>query len=135
VKNDAKGHEIMNDWIKQYNSDKWWYDGKWRTESAWAGDDYEQGAFLKILKNHKQHVDHLDYYYLNNNNPNNINNTITMHLAGIFKLDPDRRKKSMGVSSRNMVPLFIVAILFTIVFVFFLTTLLRNGKLLFRNTL
>lgn len=91
VKNDAIGKTIVKDWIATYPPHKWTYhNSKWTTESAWAGEDYEQGAFVKyVLPRYKKHIVKVHYSILNNHVCNN-KKTISVHLAGIYK-----RKKSL----------------------------------------
>jgi hypothetical protein len=90
VKNDKIGLEIINKWMKMYNPDKWiYFNKKWLAESDWAGEYYEQGAFIKhIYKNKKyfQYIKQLPFYILNNNNCSDNNpNIIVSHLAGHHK--------------------------------------------------
>jgi hypothetical protein len=92
VKNDEMGKTIVKDWMSKYNSDHWKYENsKWTTETAWAGEDYEQGAFVKhILNNstYKNHIMQLPYHILNNNTCNsNLDENISVHLAAKFKED------------------------------------------------
>ena len=101
IKNNKYGHDIIKEWTSFYNPNKWEYkDLTWRTESAWAGEEYEQGSFIKyILHNPKfnTHIINLPYYYLNNNNCENNIDTITTHLAGIHKEDDNILEKCFKI--------------------------------------
>jgi len=92
VKNDKIGKDIIKEWISHYHPDKWKYENlKWKTDTQWAGEHYEQGAFIKFILHNDKFVNHiikLPYYYLNNNNcEHNMNETITVHLAGHYRDD------------------------------------------------
>jgi len=106
VKNDKNGNGIMREWISRYNPDKWKFiDSKWYTQSAWAGEDYEQGSFVKnIFSNPKyhKHIIQLPYYYLNNNSCEKYtDDTITTHLAAEFKMNPSVVQKCFNLFKKN----------------------------------
>jgi galactosyl transferase GMA12/MNN10 family len=90
VKNDERGRGIMKEWISNYNPNKWTYaNSKWTTPSVWAGEDYEQGSFIKHILNstkYNKYIVQLPYQFLNNNNCiDNTTDTITTHLAAEHK--------------------------------------------------
>jgi hypothetical protein len=108
VKNDVHGKEIMKEWISNYNPDKWKFiSSKWYTQSAWAGEDYEQGSFTKNIFNNPKYYKHivqLPYYYLNNNSCEKFSDeTITAHLAAEFKTMPNVVQKCLNIF-KNVVP-------------------------------
>ena len=51
IKNNAKGREIVEKWLSYYNPSKWIKNnsGKWQCKGSWAGVDYEQGSFTKLV--------------------------------------------------------------------------------------
>lgn len=90
IKNNEVGKEIIHKWTKLYNSNDWTFNnGKWKTNKSWAGEAYEQGSFVKyILPFYKSSnaIKIMKYYILNNNDCKHLHkNTISVHLAGIFK--------------------------------------------------
>lgn len=92
IKNNVKGKEIINEWLSYYNSKNWNYDAennKWKTDSEWAGKDYEQGSFVINILNNAKYVNDIkkySYEILNNNScTDNIENTISVHLADYKK--------------------------------------------------
>jgi hypothetical protein len=91
IKNDEIGKEIITKWIECYDRTKWSYNrhsGKWETPTEWAGDDYEQGAFIKyILNEYKDHIHKTEYYILNNVFPEYLDKSIIAHLAGYYKFN------------------------------------------------
>jgi hypothetical protein len=88
VKNDEIGHKILTEWIKRYDASKWEFNGKWTTETKWAGEYYEQGAFVKyILNEYKEHIQMTHYHVLNNIVPEYDILSITAHLAANYKHD------------------------------------------------
>uniref|UniRef100_A0A6C0EEF1 Nucleotide-diphospho-sugar transferase domain-containing protein n=1 Tax=viral metagenome TaxID=1070528 RepID=A0A6C0EEF1_9ZZZZ len=92
VKNDSYSREIFSYWKSLYNPNNWRMEGnKWKTDKPYAGDDYEQGAFVtNILSNNQYsaYIKTVPYYILNNNScTENTNETIVTHLAGRIK-DP-----------------------------------------------
>jgi hypothetical protein len=100
IKNNNIGKEVINKWISYYNPNKWKYDNnvkKWTTQSQWAGDDYEQGSFIKNIledKNYSEHIKVFPYNILNNNSCiENTENTISVHLAGDHKQNEDTLSK------------------------------------------
>lgn len=47
VRNTPAGHGLMAAWLGQYRPDAWRRaDGRWASHSDWAGESYEQGAFV-----------------------------------------------------------------------------------------
>lgn len=90
VKNDKYGREIVSYWKSLYNPNNWWREnGAWKTNSKYAGIDYEQGAFdIKILNNPQfsSHIKTVPYYILNNTSCTEyVDETIVSHLAGSHK--------------------------------------------------
>src|SRR5690606_28431213 len=63
--------------------------GKWTTNELWAGEAYEQGSFIKYLLpfyTSTNSIKIMKYYILNNNDCKHLHpDTISVHLAGIFK--------------------------------------------------
>lgn len=103
VKNNTVGRNILKEWIATYNPNKWIYQhSKWKTESKWAGEDYEQGAFVKhILPKYDSHIAVVPYYILNNNKCTNLNKTISVHLASGYKQDKSRVKRCIRTFTRK----------------------------------
>jgi hypothetical protein len=100
IKNDENGRNLVKKWTSHYRPDKWQYKNeKWATESIWAGEDYEQGAFVKhIIPNPEfnKNIIQLSYKYLNNHNcEDNLDEVITTHLAGERKTDNPRVQKCL----------------------------------------
>lgn len=93
IKNDESGRKIIKDWIGKYKSENWTFENpKWTTQSTWAGEDYEQGAFSNhILKDpsHRQNIIQLPFWWLNNNSCDENKESISVHLAGHYKDDKD----------------------------------------------
>jgi len=92
VKNDSYSREIFSYWKSLYNPNNWWMEGnKWKTDKPYAGDDYEQGAFVTYILSNNQysaHIKSVPYVILNNSScTENTNETIITHLAGRTK-DP-----------------------------------------------
>jgi hypothetical protein len=51
-KNTDNGKNIINKWVSYYHKDKWSYNvetEKWSTDAGYAGDEYEEGAFVKYI--------------------------------------------------------------------------------------
>jgi len=124
VKNDKIGIEIIKKWMKLYNPDKWTYfNDEWLTESDWANEDYEQGAFIKYIyknSNYSKYIKQLPFYILNNNNcSDNNSNIIISHLAGYHKENEVNIKNCIDSFShhdydRIILFLIIIIILLTI---------------------
>jgi hypothetical protein len=93
MKNDEKGREIIAKWTQSYDETKWNYNlftGKWSTNSMWAGEDYEQGAFIKyVFDEYKEHIYVTEYYVLNNVSPQYKEESVVAHLAAIYKTNHD----------------------------------------------
>jgi hypothetical protein len=94
VKNNNIGKNIINKWITYYHKDVWTYDEetkKWDTQAKYAGEEYEEGSFIKYIledKNLVKDIKILPYYYLNNNNCNDYQDeTLLVHLAATHKKD------------------------------------------------
>lgn len=108
IKNDEIGQNIIKEWLSHYNPNNWKYENMvWTTNTKWAGDSYEQGSFIKYIKNNNKFINNiiqLPYFYLNNNNcENNTNDTITVHLAAFHKNNYNTiykclRKNKMNIS-------------------------------------
>jgi len=67
VLNTPVGKEIMSKWAEGYKGDKWKKNvtGKWQTNGEWAGQNYEQGSFMKtILPNYADSLKHYDENFL-----------------------------------------------------------------------
>ena len=140
VKNDAIGKHIMNYWMSLYNASKWsCIDSKWKTDSPWAGEDYEQGSFTKFIWNnphYKQHIAQLPYYTLNNNCDGDPKKTITVHLADDFKSDTELVNRCINnfIVKKEKFPLIgvgftaLLLLFFTVVLVFLFLLLRRKRK-------
>ena len=102
VKNNTIGRTMINEWIATYNPNNWTYhNSKWTTESKWAGEDYEQGAFVKyILPKYRKHIAKVYYYFLNNHLCN-LNTTISVHLAGYYKRHNSKVNKCKRTFTRK----------------------------------
>ena len=90
IKNNVVGKEIVQKWTECYNSNDWTFNnGKWTTNKSWAGEAYEQGSFIKFLLpiyKSQNTIKIMNYYTLNNNDCKHLHkDTISIHLAGIFK--------------------------------------------------
>jgi hypothetical protein len=104
VKNNVMGRTIVKDWIATYNPDNWTYkNAKWKTESKWAGVDYEQGAFVKyILPKYSKHIARVPYYMLNNHRCTRyLNKSISIHLAAEHKKDKTRVNRCIRTFTRK----------------------------------
>ena len=90
------GMNIMNDWMKCYNKNKWHKTGrnKWTADCKWAGVCYEQGSFVKYIspKYHK-YIHTFDWSFFQSFYSNLIENenicVFSLHFAG------DKIKKEM----------------------------------------
>jgi hypothetical protein len=88
VKNNEIGKNIFRDWLKCYNPSKWLklITGKWRYIGGgpWAGIDYEQGSFAKlIMPRFTRHLKTLPWYILHETNCESPNiNCWSIHLPG-----------------------------------------------------
>lgn len=105
VKNNAIGKTMMKEWIATYHPNKWTYhDSKWTTECIWAGEEYEQGAFLKhILPKYKKHIAKVHYSILNNHQCRNLNKTISVHLSSPYTKDKSRVKQCIRTFTRKRI--------------------------------
>jgi len=86
IKSTEKTKEFFKEWMDLYNSKKWYKkDGKWKCDSAFGGEDYEQGSLLKLYKSDRWHKylfadeweKFLDY--------GPAKDSYVMHFAGRFK--------------------------------------------------
>ena len=99
VLNNFIGNSIINEWMTLYDKNNWTnVNNKWHTNCDWAGDDYEQGSFVKnIMSNYKNVIHSFDWYFFNAtySNISEYNKKIfTLHFAGDFKNEiPDYLKK------------------------------------------
>ena len=49
-KSNPTAQKIIEDWIQLFNWRRWTKEGgEWHTPGPWAGEDYEQGAFVRYL--------------------------------------------------------------------------------------
>ena len=113
VKNTKSGLELINTWLTFYHPHLWNHDTtnkSWSTEAVWAGEEYEQGAFVKhFLQNPawRSRVAQLPYHVLNNNacDGEETHDTITVHFAQFHKDDVKRVNKCMefAITSRAVV--------------------------------
>jgi hypothetical protein len=127
VKNDKYGREIVSYWKTLYNPNNWWRENNtWKTNSKYAGDDYEQGALAtKILTNNKysEHIKIVPYYILNNTScTENVNETIVSHLAGNHKnniITVENCKKSQNASyNKKYIFVIIFIVISVLIFVY-----------------
>ncbi len=59
VKANGVSRRLVEDWMDLYNPRRWTQlgSGEWKCSGAWAGEDYEQGAFIKhMLPKYKEHI-------------------------------------------------------------------------------
>jgi hypothetical protein len=51
VRNDARGRELFEAWVRLYDRTRWSRssDGRWACKGEWAGRDYEQGSLAQII--------------------------------------------------------------------------------------
>lgn len=125
-RNNAKGRQIFEEWISLYNPSKWRKDDsgkmKYIGRGPWAGIDYEQGAFAKIiLPKHKANIRSLPWYVLHETNckePHSL--TWSIHLPGaIRQVRPNcvvneqsrRRMRTMDISLIIILILIIIVLL------------------------
>jgi hypothetical protein len=87
VRSTPIGYKIINKWIELYNavSTAWSTDstGAWKSTGGWAGNTYEQGAFIEnILHSEafRNHIDILPWEYLQD--IKHTDKSITLHFAG-----------------------------------------------------
>ena len=102
VKNNRICRTMIKEWIATYNPNNWTYhDSKWTTECKWAGEDFEQGAFIKhIFPKYRKHIVTVHYSFLNNHLCN-LNKTISVHLAGKYKHDKSRVNQCIRTFTRK----------------------------------
>jgi hypothetical protein len=137
VKNDVYGREIVSYWKSLYNSNNWQFENnQWKTNSQYAGDDYEQGSFATyILTNNEysKHIKVVPYYILNNTSCiENTNETIVSHLAGKYKNNKETVENCKNVTNKpfyNTYIGWIVIIVIIILIIIVILTMLYNKKL------
>lgn len=87
VRNDEHGREIMEAWCNTFEEvrDKWVKrNGIWSCNCRWAGPDYEQGAFVKIMKDarYRSHINMLPWHTFHEFRfPVTIPGTFAVHFA------------------------------------------------------
>ena len=98
ILNDATGKQIMNDWYKLYNPNKWrniknkwlWADKKKNRRNGWAGIDFEQGSFNKaIIPKYKNNCYQYYWNFFQSTNINAVSTdkpTFTYHFYGNNKI-------------------------------------------------
>lgn len=137
VKNDKYGREIVSYWKTLYNSNNWWRENNaWKTNSPYAGDDYEQGAFAtKILTNKKysEHIKIVPYYILNNSSCTEyFDETIVTHLAGDHKnnlIKVENCKISQNDNFYFKIPIMTIIIIIVIIFILVVIMFIYNKKM------
>lgn len=86
VTNTPKGRAIVQDWWARYDPSRWKLVGnKWVCPDVWAGESYEQGAFVKhVLPTHIGAIKLMPSYVLHAQNTTKIvpNKTFSVHFAG-----------------------------------------------------
>jgi hypothetical protein len=92
VKNNDIGKSIMFAWANTYDKTKWSFiNGRWISTGEWAGETYEQGAFVKYIMDNQQfkkHIHCFDYYIFHEINCKKPHDdTFSIHLAGPLKTD------------------------------------------------
>jgi hypothetical protein len=82
VKNDAKGLEIMNNWMESYKKTKWTKNGNtWETTGSFGGPNYEQGAFIDLVyPNYIAETEYYEWYILQSQVPSK--EVFTVHFFG-----------------------------------------------------
>ena len=91
VRNNRIGKEILTEWMKCFDSVKWekLEDGGWQYigNGAWAGEDYEQGSFAKIIMpGYKKHLKIVPWYIFHETNCQSPNvNCWSVHLPRHIK--------------------------------------------------
>jgi hypothetical protein len=51
VRRSEIGLDLMRSWALSYPQDNWKYrEGKWLTDGKWAGEDYEQGQLIRLVR-------------------------------------------------------------------------------------
>ena len=91
VKNNDKGKEIFTDWLNCFNPEKWekLEDNSWQYtgDGEWAGDDYEQGAFARLMMpKFKKYLKVVPWYVFHETNCKSPNvNCWSIHLPRHIK--------------------------------------------------
>jgi len=91
VKNTIAGKKIMEKWMELYDPSKWKQNGKsWSTDSNWAGEDYEQGAFAyKIVPRYNKNINTLNEPFLQGVYPKmgekHHDNVFVYHFYNVYK--------------------------------------------------
>jgi len=134
VKNDKYGREIVSYWKTLYNPSNWWKENNaWKTNSKYAGVDYEQGAFdSKILTNKKysEHIKTVPYYILNNIScTEHVNETIVTHLAGNHKNNLIKVENCKTSQKYSFYKKYIFMTLFFVLFIIIIIAFIYNKKL------
>jgi hypothetical protein len=89
VLNNEIGMNIMNDWMKCYNKNKWHKKtrNKWTTNCKWAGICYEQGSFEKYISpKYNKYIQTFHWSFFQSFYSNLLENenrcVFTLHFAG-----------------------------------------------------
>jgi hypothetical protein len=134
VKNDKYGREIVSYWKSLYNPNNWWRENDaWKTNSKYAGVDYEQGAFdEKILTNpnYSSHIKTVPYYILNNTSCTEYTNeTIVTHLAGSHKNNVTKVENCKQSQNNSFYKKYIWIILLIIFIILIVVLFFFNKKI------
>lgn len=134
VKNNSIGREMFEKWIEQYNPYKWAKDdtGKWIYigKGLWAGIDYEQGAFAKlIMPLYTRHIKSLPWYVFHETNCHKPHvHCWSIHLPGVIKTvrpyciisEQSRRKTINNQQYKYIFYLFVILTLLSILLFYIL---------------
>jgi len=86
VLNNEIGKNIMNDWMKSYNKNKWSKDSNvWVTKGRWGGINYEQGSFIKISHKYHKYIHTFNWRFLQSSYSDTREKetcVFTLHFAG-----------------------------------------------------
>lgn len=115
VRNDDSGRALVREWKALYRPTTWHVDvrtNKWKTDGAWAGDNYEQGSFCRHLLHRRQVAIVPWYVFCETDWERPHKKAAVIHLGGHLKdnfdvwLDPRRRARfeSTFMSADNKSP-------------------------------
>lgn len=132
VKNNNMGKEIFTEWLKCFDASKWekLQDGSWQYigTGAWAGTDYEQGAFAKIIMpRYKKHLKIVPWYLFHETNCQSPNvNCWSIHLPRHIKqLRPNcivfeqTRRQTLRVDVFSIIVSLLVTVLLAVFGLYF----------------
>jgi hypothetical protein len=90
VKNTPKMKQLMEDWMNLYDHEKWkkGANGKWHTDTPWAGEFYEQGSFAKHMNSkYKENINTVNQsdFHASMNNVKGGKNPFVLHFLNFRK--------------------------------------------------